>query len=105
IETVKRPSGLVQRMFFEGMTHENFRVELHETQLAAGKAPHAPHRHANEEVIILSQGKLRAEIEGEEPKEVEAGGAIYVASNKMHSWTNTGDVTAIYYVVEIGNPR
>jgi len=91
------------RLFFQGMTHENIRVELHETILPPGKAPHAAHRHPREEVVIIKQGKLKVELEGEEPKEVTAGGAIYVASNQMHGWTNSGDSTAMYYVVEIGN--
>ncbi len=91
------------RLFFQGMTHEDIRVELHETILPAGKAPHAPHRHIREEVVIVKEGKLRVIVEGEEPKVVVAGGAIYVGSNKMHGWTNAGDSTASYYVVEIGN--
>jgi len=85
------------------MTHENIRVELHETILPAGRAPHAAHRHLREEMVIVKEGKLRVEIEGEEPKELTAGGAAYVASNKMHGWTNAGDSTATYFVVEIGN--
>jgi quercetin dioxygenase-like cupin family protein len=54
-------------------------------------------------MVIVKEGKLRVELEGEEPKEVTAGGAVYVASNKMHGWTNSGDSTATYFVVEIGN--
>lgn len=91
------------RLFFEGMTHEKIRVELHETILLPGKAPHPPHRHPREEMVIVKQGKLRVEIEGEEPKEVTAGGAVYVASNKMHGWRNAGDATTSYFVVEVGN--
>ena len=60
------------------------------------------HRQLREEVVILKEGKLRVEIEGEESKDVTAGGAVYVASNKMHAWTNVGS-TATYFVVEIGN--
>lgn len=91
------------RLFFQGMTHENIRVELHETILPPGKMPHAAHRHLREEMVIVKEGKLRVELEGEEPKEVTAGGAVYVASNQMHGWTNTGSSTASYFVVEIGN--
>ena len=91
------------RLFFEGMTHEKIRVELHETILPPGKMPHAAHRHLREEVVIVKEGKLRVELEGEEPKEVTAGGAVYVASNRMHGWTNSGATTASYFVVEIGS--
>jgi len=102
--TLRQKGGVTTgRLFFEGMTHENIRVELHETILTAGKAPHAPHRHLREEMLIVKEGKLKVEIEGEETKEVTAGGAAYVASNKMHGWTNAGDSTATYFVVEIGN--
>lgn len=102
-ERRERAGVLTGRLFFEGMTHENIRVELHETILPAGKAPHAPHRHPREEMLIVKEGRLRVEIEGEAPQVLTAGGAAYVASNKMHGWTNAGDGTATYYVVEIGN--
>lgn len=104
-EAELRQSGGVTtgRLFFQGMTHEKIRVELHETILPPNEAPHAPHRHPREEIVIVKQGKLRVEIEGEEPEEVTAGGAAYVASNKMHGWKNAGDSTAAYFVVEIGN--
>jgi quercetin dioxygenase-like cupin family protein len=102
-EVRKRGDVTTGRLFFEGMTHENIRVELHETILPPGNAPHAPHRHPREEIVIVKEGKLRVDLEGEEPKEVTAGGAVYVASNKMHGWTNAGDSTATYFVVEIGN--
>lgn len=99
----KRGDVTTGRLFFEGMTHENIRVELHETILPPGKAPHAPHRHPREEMVIVKEGKLRVEVEGEETKVVTVGGAVFVASNKMHGWTNAGDDTAVYFVVEIGN--
>ncbi len=65
-------------------------------------SPRPPTASFSEEVI-LKEGKLRVEIEGEESKDVTAAGAVYVASNKMHAWTNAGDSTATYFVVEIGN--
>ena len=102
-ELRKRGDITTGRLFFQGMTRENIRVEPHETILPPGKAPHAAHRHLREEMVILKEGKLKVEVEGEEPKEVTAGGAVYVASNKMHGWTNAGASTATYFVVEIGN--
>ena len=102
-ELRQRDGVTTGRLYFQGMTHESIRVELHETILPPGKAPHAAHRHLREEMVIVKEGKLNVEVEGEEPKEVTAGGAIYVASNKMHGWTSTGDSTASYFVVEIGN--
>ena len=102
-EVRKKEGVTTGRLFFQGMTREDIRVELHETILPPGKAPHAAHRHLREEMVIVKEGTLRVEIEGEETKEVTAGGAVYVASNKMHGWTNAGDSTATYFVVEIGN--
>lgn len=102
-ELRQRDGVTTGRLYFQGMTHENIRVELHETILTPGRAPHAAHRHPREEMVIVKEGKLRVEVEGEETRELTAGGAVYVASNKMHGWTNTGDSTASYYVVEIGN--
>ena len=92
-----------QRRFFDGLTHERFRVEVHETILAPGVAPHAAHRHVHEELVIVREGALEVEMEGEAMKVVRAGGLIFAASNRMHGWKNAGDTPASYFVVAIGN--
>lgn len=92
-----------QRRFFDGLTHENFRVEVHETTLPPHGAPHAAHRHVHEELVIIREGSLEVEMEGEPTKVVQAGGLIFAASNRMHGWKNAGATPASYFVIAIGN--
>jgi quercetin dioxygenase-like cupin family protein len=90
------------RAVFDGMTHTGFHVDLHETQLAPGAAPHPPHRHDHEEVVMLREGKLEATIEGNVTI-VGPGSVIYAASNDLHGWKNVGDTTAHYFVIALGH--
>src|SRR6266480_4727884 len=42
-----------QRAVLKGETHSGFQVDLHLTELAPGEAPHAPHHHVHEEMIMI----------------------------------------------------
>ena len=87
-------------MFFHGVTHAGFGLEMHETILGTGVETHAPHKHAHEEIVIVVEGTLETFLEGKtEP--TEAGSVIYFGSNQMHSVRNAGAVPCRYYVVEL----
>jgi XRE family transcriptional regulator, regulator of sulfur utilization len=73
-------------------------LEVHITTLNPGKSPHPPHRHPNEEMLIIRQGTLEALINGEW-KRVGPGSVIFFASNQLHGVRNVGDDPAIYHVV------
>ena len=83
-----------------GITH----IEVHETKLAPGKAPHPPHRHPHAEVMLLRQGSLEF-VSDAPPVTVTAGGTIYCAPNQLHGIHNNGDTEAVYFVVEIGRQQ
>lgn len=91
-----------QRRFLDGLTHDNFPIEIHETQLPPRGAPHPPHRHPHEELAIVREGSLEVSLEGQEMKIVRAGGLVYAASNQMHGWKNAGDTPASYLVIALG---
>ena len=80
-----------------GITH----IEVHETKLDPGKAPHAPHRHPHAELMLLRQGSLEF-VSDAPPVTITAGGTIYCAPNQLHGIHNNGDTQAVYFVVEIG---
>jgi quercetin dioxygenase-like cupin family protein len=73
-------------------------LEIHITTLNPGKSPHPPHRHPNEEMLIIRQGTLEAYINGDW-KRVGPGSVIFFASNQLHGVRNVGDDPAIYHVV------
>ncbi len=89
------------REVFQGTTHSGFPIDMHETELAPGKAPHAPHRHAHEELVVLREGSLEVTIAGRTTT-VSAGSVVYVASNQEHGWKNAGPTRARYYVMALG---
>ncbi len=97
-----RKGNTTSLRFFDGLTHKDMAIEAHETELPAGKAPHPPHRHVHEELLILREGVLEVTIEGKASKILKPGGLIYIASNEDHGWKNVSDVTAYYVVVAIG---
>ena len=89
------------RAVMNGETHSGYALELHMTELGAGQAPHAPHHHVHEELLLLQQGTLDATIKGETTR-VTAGSILYLASNDEHGWRNPGPGTAQYFVIALG---
>ena len=89
------------RAVFDGATHTGYHVDLHETELAPGAAPHAPHRHEHEEMIMLREGTLEVMIEGN-VNTVGPGAVVYAASNELHGWKNVGTAKAQYFVIALG---
>jgi quercetin dioxygenase-like cupin family protein len=89
------------RAVFDGLTHSGFHVDLHETELAPGMAPHAPHRHEHEEIVMIREGTLEVTIEGKVTT-VGTGSVVYAASNDLHGWKNVGATHAHYFVIALG---
>lgn len=89
------------RAVFDGLTHTGFHVDLHETELAPGAAPHPPHRHEHEEIVMIREGTLEITIEGKVTT-AGPGSVVYAASNDMHGWKNIGATKAQYFVIAMG---
>ena len=90
-----------QRAVFKGETHTGFPVELHETELAPGEAPHPPHNHVHEEMIIIRDGTMEVTISGKSSK-LGPGSVAWVASGEQHGWRNVGSTRARYMVMAFG---
>jgi quercetin dioxygenase-like cupin family protein len=88
------------RRFFDLTSPLLAQVECHVTTLNPGMEPHPPHQHRAEELLILQQGVLEATL-GEEVTVLGAGAVIFVASNELHGWRNTGEEPAVYYVIRL----
>jgi XRE family transcriptional regulator, regulator of sulfur utilization len=78
-------------------------LEMHITTLNAGQTSHAPHQHANEELIILREGTVEALVHGEW-KKLGPGSIIFQASNELHGIKNVGTGPATYHVVNWKSP-
>ena len=73
-------------------------LEMHVTTLNPGQTSHAPHKHPNEEIVVLASGKLEVFSNGT-TKVLGPGSVIFNASNQMHGVKNVGDVPATYHVI------
>ena len=92
------------RAVMNGETHTGYPIEMHITELAAGQAPHPPHKHVHIEVLMLRSGVLDATILGESTR-VTAGSVLYLASNDLHGWRNPGPDPAQYFVMSLGGDK
>jgi quercetin dioxygenase-like cupin family protein len=73
-------------------------LEIHITTLNPGMSSHAPHQHANEEVIVLHEGELEVYVNGE-TKRIGPGSVMVFLSNDWHSVNNVGAAPATYHVI------
>jgi mannose-6-phosphate isomerase-like protein (cupin superfamily) len=91
------------RHFFKAPTATLDELECHVTTLKPGMASHAPHKHANEELIIIREGTVETLVNGEW-KRVGPGSVIFNASNVLHGLRNVGDTPAVYHVISWYSP-
>lgn len=74
--------------------------ECHVTTLKPGEAPHAPHHHPDEEIVLVKEGTLSVMLKGT-TMTAGPGSIILAGSNDEHGWRNAGATTATYYVMRI----
>jgi quercetin dioxygenase-like cupin family protein len=74
------------------------RLEMHVTTLKPGEASHPPHRHPEEELIIVKEGTVLSLVGGQE-RRLGPGSVILQASNELHGLRNVGDTPATYHVI------
>ena len=102
IEAAGQP-GKNSRPIFQSPTATLDELEMHVTHLPAGKAPHPPHQHVQEELVIIKEGTLEAFQSGKTRK-LGPGSVIFQASNQMHGVRNVGTTPASYYVIRWTSP-
>ena len=91
------------RKFFQAPTATLDELECHVTTLNPGQTPHAPHKHPDEELIIIKEGTVESLNNGE-LKRVGPGSIIFQASNQLHSIKNVGTTPATYHVIKWNSP-
>jgi len=89
------------RAILNGATRSAFPIELHMTELPPGGAPHPPHHHVHEEMVMIHEGTLEVTISGRSAN-LGPGSVAYVASGEEHGWRNVGTTRALYFVLALG---
>jgi len=92
-----------RRDFFDAPTTTLDRFECHVTTINPGEAPHAPHQHPEEELIIVKEGTIEAMQNGV-IKRAGPGSLIFEASNDLHGLRNVGTTPATYHVIKWVTP-
>jgi quercetin dioxygenase-like cupin family protein len=64
--------------------------------LEPGATPHPPHRHPEEESMIIASGTGEIEVDGN-TTQVKPGDIMYVAGNVEHGILNTGSAPMTFY--------
>lgn len=78
-------------------------LEMHVTTLDRGQAPHPPHQHADEELLIVKTGTVEALVAGDWVK-LGPGSVIFQAANIDHAIRNAGEGQATYHVIKWNSP-
>ena len=87
-----------RRAFITSPTATLDEFSVHMTTLDAGQWPHPPHKHPDEEMILIKEGTLEITI-NDKVQRVGAGSVVFVAPNDMHGWKNVGASRANYFVL------
>ena len=98
---VKQTKTGARRDVFDSPTVTLDRFESHVTTINAGEAPHPPHQHVHEELMLIREGTMDVTIAGATTR-LGPGSCAYVASNQMHGWRNAGTGIARYFVLALG---
>ena len=94
-----RPTRVGERRdVFDSRTLTCTQFECHITTINPGEAPHAPHRHPDEEMILVKEGTVEVTINGASQR-IGAGSLVFLGSNDEHGLRNVGDGRATYYVL------
>lgn len=92
-----------KRLFMRTPTTTLDLLDVHATTVNPGQRAHDPHRHAEEELIIVKEGTLESMQNGETTV-LGPGSVIFEGSNELHGMRNVGDTPATYVVVKWFSP-
>ena len=98
---VHTSSTAVTRAVLKGKLSTGESLEVHETTLPPGDAPHPPHHHAHSEMWLIREGTVDITV-NDLTTRLGPGSLGFVRSNDEHGIKNVGLVPAIYFVVAIG---
>jgi mannose-6-phosphate isomerase-like protein (cupin superfamily) len=84
------------RIYYDGPTDQLKAMTAGSLRLNAGASPHPPHRHPEEEFMVITEGTGEISVEGKVTK-VGPGTMMYCAANKSHGIVNTGKTPLLFY--------
>jgi quercetin dioxygenase-like cupin family protein len=85
---------------FNGPTEQLAALASGFVTLELGAQPHPPHRHPEEEIMIVGEGTGEFFIDGV-TTQVKMGDMIFAEANVLHGVRNTGDTRMTFYFIKI----
>jgi quercetin dioxygenase-like cupin family protein len=91
----KEPFGDL-RIYYDGPTDQLKSMTAGSLRLNPGTEPHPPHKHPEEEFMLIAEGSGEIKVDGK-LKKVGPGVMMYCAANKLHGIVNTGKSPLLFY--------
>ena len=98
---VERENNAEFRAVLKGKLATGESLEVHETTLPPGGAPHGAHHHVHSEMWLIREGTVELTVNGTGSR-LGPGSVGFVHSNDEHGIKNVGSTPAVYFVVAIG---
>jgi mannose-6-phosphate isomerase-like protein (cupin superfamily) len=99
---IRTPNNAQIRDVLKGKLATGESLEVHETTLPPGGAPHPAHHHVHSEMWLIREGTLEITVNGTSSR-LGPGSVGFVRSNEEHGIKNAGTTPATYFVVAIGS--
>jgi mannose-6-phosphate isomerase-like protein (cupin superfamily) len=98
---IRTPNNAEIRDVLKGQLATGESLEVHETTLPPGGAPHPPHHHVHSEMWLIREGTVELTVNGTGSR-LGPGSVGFVRSNDEHGIKNVGTTPATYFVVAVG---
>lgn len=94
-QKLEHPFG-VQHIYYQGPTDMLQFFEGGSLSLKSGMEPHPPHKHPEEEILLIAEGAGEISVEGEIAK-VGPGSMMFTGASRLHGIKNTGKSPLLFY--------
>lgn len=94
-KTTEQPFG-THKIYYGGETDMLEVFEGGSLRLKPGMEPHAPHLHAEEEILLVTEGTGEISVEGK-ITQVGPGSMMFTAGDTLHGIKNTGSEPLLFY--------
>ncbi|HTF72187.1 MAG TPA: cupin domain-containing protein [Edaphobacter sp.] len=92
--------GAKAYVHFNGPTKQLAALASGFVTLEPGAQPHPPHRHPEEEIMIVGEGTGEFSVSGV-ATQVKAGDMVFAEANVLHGVRNTGKTQMTFYFVKM----